>query len=82
MEKFIFTFGGNQLKEVRHQLNPMDVMLVVEAEDEQEARQEVFNSFIGEIFCTSYPYTYKEEFVADYNMYEVSLRELQILKDK
>ena len=81
-KKYIFTFGSNQLPELRHQLNPMDVMLVVEAEDEQIARREVFESFIGERFCTSYPYSYKEEFVENYNMYEATLNELITLKDK
>ena len=86
LKKYIFTFGSEQLPELRHQLNPMDVMMVVEAEDEQVARREVFESFIGEGFCTSYPYDlYAEEFVIDYEMYEITLRELNelvTLKDK
>ena len=82
LKKYIFTFGSNQLPELRHQLNPMDVMLVVEAEDEGEAREKVFESFIGERFCTSYPYSYKEEFIEKYNMYEITLNELITLKDK
>ena len=82
MKKYIFTFGSNQLPELRHKLNPMDVMLVVEGENEGKAREVVFKSFIGEKFCTSYPYSYKEEFVEKYNMYESTLNELVALKDK
>ena len=82
LKKYIFTFGSNHLPELRHQLNPMQVMLVVEAEDEQVSRREVFESFIGERFCTSYPYSYKEEFIEKYNMYEITLNELITLKDK
>ena len=83
MRKFIITFGSGQLPEVRHLLNPADIMLVVEANDEQEARGEVFDSFIGNKFCTSYPHEqFAEEFVEKYNMYEITLNELITLKDK
>ena len=54
--KTIITFGSKHLEWLHHRLNPMNVALVVEADNENLARQEVFNSRIGEYFSTSYPY--------------------------
>jgi len=72
--KTAFTFGSNQLPRLR--MNPMDVILVIEADTEQEARQIVFDSFIGDKFCTSYPEKYIAEFESEYNMKQYTLEEL------
>ena len=83
MRKFIFTFGSNQLPDLAHQLRPMELMLVVEGEDEFTARREVFKSFIGERFCTSYPYEkHAEEFAEKYGMYEITLDTLNKMKEQ
>ena len=83
MEKYIFTFGSNQLPELSYKVRPMELMLVIEAEDEYTARREVFESFIGERFCTSYPYEkYAEEFAEEYGMYEITLDVLNKMKDE
>ena len=55
----------------------MSIMLVIEADTENEARKQVMNSFIGEKFCTSYPYEkYAEEFKTKYDMREIDLETL------
>jgi hypothetical protein len=77
MKKFIFTFGSEQLPEIKHIVNPMDIMLIVEAEAEGLAREKVFNSFIGKNFCTSYPYKkHVNEFKEKYNMFECEFNKL------
>jgi len=68
MAKYIFTFGSCQLPEFKG--NPMKVMLVVEADSENYARRKVFDSSIGDKFCTSYPYT--DERVEEFEMYGIS----------
>ena len=79
--KWIFTFGSGQLPELKTSINPMDVMLVIEAEYEREAREQVFKSFIGPYFCTSYPYEqHVAEFKEKYNMQEFSLKDLNIMR--
>ena len=80
MKKFIITFGSSQLSDVQT-IRPMEIMLVIEAEDEYTARREVMESFIGEKFCTSYPYEkYADEFAEKYGMYEVQLDTLEKLR--
>ena len=76
--KWFFTFGSENLQWMREQgINPMSVMLVVEAENEQEARSMVFGSKIGPYFCTSYPYEkFADEFKEKYRMDEYTLEEI------
>ncbi len=75
MNKYIFTFGSRHLKEFN--VNPMEVMLIVEAENEGSARDKVFNfPGIGEYFCTSYRYSRKHEF-NKFNMVEYTLEDLE-----
>jgi hypothetical protein len=77
--KTIVTFGSNHLQTVA--VNPMSVILVIEADTELKARQIVFDSFIGKAFCTSYPYEpYAEEFNRDYNMKEYTLEQLEEMR--
>ena len=77
MKKYIFTFGSKHLEWLHYKLNPMNVALVVEAENENVARQIVFKSKIGEYFFTSYPYDeFVEEFKSRFGMKEYSLEEL------
>ena len=81
MNKWIFTFGSGQLPDIQKTINPMKVMLVVEAETENEARSEVFKSFIGPYFCTSYPFEpYAVEFKEKYNMIEFTLKDLETMR--
>lgn len=55
MNKYIITFGSGQLTDFS--VNPNNVMLVIEAKNENEARMQAFNyPGIGERFCTSYNY--------------------------
>ena len=54
MNKYYITFGSRHLQELKHLFNPMKVLLEVEDEDYDEARQKIFDSFIGDKFCTSY----------------------------
>lgn len=75
MEKFIFTFGSDQLPEYKG--NPMKVMLVVEAPTETTAREIVMATSIGTQFCTSYKYEdMAGEFELKYGMEEITLEEL------
>ena len=78
--KTIITFGSAQLAEIAHKVNPMKVMLVIEAPNEYSARNKVFESFIGKYFAFSYAYSKAEEFKKKYNMEEYSLEELIEMK--
>ena len=76
MNKYIFTFGSGQLTEFN--VRPNDVALIIEANNENEARSIVFDyDGIGGKFCTSYPYSCMEQFKNEYNMNEYSLDELE-----
>lgn len=75
MSKYIFTFGSNQLPNFR--ANPMKVMLVIKADNESIAKNIVFDSPIGNKFCTSYPYDeYAQDFKDNYSMDEWTLKDL------
>ena len=76
--KWFFTFGSEQLEWMREQgINPMSVMLVVEAKSEREARNMVFSSKIGPNFCTLYLYAiHADEFKDKYRMDEYTLEEI------
>ena len=78
--KIIVTFGSKHLEWLHHKLNPMYVALVVEAENENQARLEVFNSRIGEHFSTSYPYDNHIEEFKSKGMKEYTLEELEAKK--
>ena len=80
--KFIITFGSSQLDEFY--VRPNDVALIIEAENENEARNQVCNfKGIAERFCTSYQYEkYIDEFVNKYNMKEYTLEDLEKLRIK
>ena len=82
MKKYVITFGSGQLTEFF--VRPTNVMLVIEAEDENSARQKVFDfPGIGERFCTSYEYDeVKDEFKNKYGMKEYTLEELESLRIK
>ena len=75
--KYVITFGSGQLTEFF--VNPANVMLVIEAENEKWARQKIFNfPGIGQSFCTSYDYNeVKDEFMNKYGMKEYSLDDLE-----
>ena len=81
MGKFIITFGSSMLPTFRG--NPMNVMLVIEAETENEARAIIRTTSVENNFCTSYPYT--EERVKDfenYGMSEYSLSDLNLVPEE
>jgi len=81
MKKWIFTFGSEQLPELKTSTNPMSIMLVMEAETENEARREVFDSFIGPYFSTSYPFEpFATEFKEKYRMIEFTLKDLELMR--
>lgn len=75
--KYVITFGSGQLTEFF--VRPTNVMLVIEAQDENQARQEAFDfPGIGCRFCTSYKYDeVKDEFMNQYGMKEYSLEDLE-----
>ena len=80
--KYVITFGSGQLTEFF--VRPTNVMLVIEADDEDQARQEAFDfDGIGGRFCTSYKYDdVKDEFLNQYGMKEYSLEDLESLRDE
>lgn len=80
--KYVITFGSGQLTEFF--VRPTNVMLVIEAEDEDQARQEAFNfDGIEGRFYTSYKYDeVKDEFMNQYGMKEYSLDDLESLRVK
>ena len=50
---------------------------MIEAKNENEARNIVFNSFIKDKFCTSYEYDkHIDEFKNKYKMFEINLQDL------
>jgi hypothetical protein len=67
---------------MHHKLNPMKVALVVEADNEQIARNKVFNSRIGEFFSTSYDYDTNIEKFKAMGMQEYTLAELEAINKK
>lgn len=75
MKKYIITFGSGQFPSFKG--NPMNVMLVVEADSEGFARDKIRRTEIGNNFCTSYPYTEEtvEEFTT-YGMKEYTMEDL------
>jgi len=77
MNAYIFTFGSSHLNEISLRVSPMKVMLIIEAESEHEAREIVFDSFIGDRFCTSYPISMQTRFTTLHGMVPYRLRELQ-----
>jgi hypothetical protein len=76
MNKYIITFGPDHLSSVSIPIRPLKMMLIVEAESEEEARSKVFKSFIGPYFSTSYPYSKKEEFIERFKMVEIKFDDL------
>ena len=73
--KFIATFGSSQLP--TFDVNPMSVMLVLEGENDNDARKLLFKEPFNGRFATSYPYEkYAKEFKEKYNMKEYTLKEL------
>ena len=81
MKKWIVTFGSSHLEELRGKVRPMSVILVIEADTENEARDIVFSSFIGRTFSASYPYSKSIEFQKEYNMVEYTLKQLEEMRD-
>lgn len=77
MQKYVITFGSGQLTEFF--VRPVNVMLVIEAEDENLARRQAFDfPGIGGCFCTSYKYDeVKDEFINRYGMKEYTLSDLE-----
>lgn len=75
--KTVITFGSGQLTEFF--VRPTNVVLVIEAENESQARNKAFNfPGIGSRFCTSYEYDeVKDEFLNQYGMKEYSLEDLE-----
>ena len=62
-------------------VRPNDVALIVEANNESEARQIVFDfDSIQGRFCTSYPYSEMKNFRESYGMKEFTLDQLEELR--
>jgi hypothetical protein len=80
--KYVITFGSGQLTEFF--VRPTNVMLVIEAETENQARQKACNfTGIGSRFCTSYKYDeVKDEFLNRYGMKEYTLEDLETKRIK
>lgn len=82
MSKFMFSFGSKHLQDFN--VDPAYIFVTVEAEDENAARDIIFNTEgIGRYFCMSYPYTEEriKKFTNEYYMTEMTLQEL-LLKHK
>ena len=78
MSKFIMTFGSNQLKDFN--VVPTNIMLVIEAENETEARKPLFGEPFNGAFCTSYAYSCAKRMKEKYGMKEIGLKALLALK--
>lgn len=79
MNKYIITFGSGQLGDFN--VSPNNVALVIEAENESIARGIVFDfPGIGSRFCTSYDYSYIEDFISKYDMKVFTLDDLENLR--
>lgn len=78
--KFIITFGSGQLAEFN--VTPNDVSLVIEADNEMEARIKASEiGGVGNRFCSSYPYeTASEKFKKEYGMTEYTIEQLEELR--
>jgi len=77
--KIIITFGSKHLEWLHHRLNPMNIALVVEADNETIARGKVFNSRIGEFFSTSCLYDEQIDKFTEMGLKEYTLSELDDL---
>ena len=76
--KYIITFGSAHLKDFN--INPAKTALIVEGNDEHEARDKVFNfNGISNNFCTSYEYSEMEKF-KKLGFKEITLDELEKLR--
>ena len=71
------TFGGGQLETFN--VNPMLVMLVTDNEESLRAtlREAPFNNQ----YCTTYPMSYAQDMIDNYDMFEVTLDELLRKRD-
>lgn len=78
MKKFIATFGSNQLKEF--DVRAMNVMLIIEGKNENEARKPLFEEPFNGKFSFSYPYEKAEEFKKTYGMKEYTMEQLLKLR--
>ena len=72
------TFGSNQLQNFN--VNASNIMLVIEAENEAEARKPLFGEPFNGAFCTSYAYSCASDFKKRFNMKEIGLEALLALK--
>jgi len=76
--KYIITFGTNHLKDFN--IDAAKTALIVEGNDEYEARNQVFNfNGIGDKFCTSYDYSQILKF-KDRGFEEITLEDLEKLR--
>jgi len=72
--KYIITFGSAHLKDFN--INPAKTALIVQGNDEFNARDKVFNfNGINDNFCTSYDYSTISKF-KEMGFKEVTLEEL------
>ena len=79
MNKWIITFGSSHLE--GFDVNPMKVMLVIEAESENEARSVAQKDPFNNAYCSSYNYDeHAERFTKSYHMVEYNLNELLALR--
>lgn len=77
-----FTFGSGQLQNFKIGQDPNRIVLVVEDATEWGARQKVFDSPVGDKFCTSYDYKYAQEYLDSYVSSVVTLHQLLGLENK
>ena len=75
--KTIITFGSEHLEWMHNKLNPLWVALVIEAENENMARQVVLHSRIGKGFAGLYPY---EEHIEAFKYMGLSEYTLELLE--
>jgi len=70
------TFGGGQLTEF--DIAPMSIMLYIpDADDEQLRAILRTHPLINNKYCTTYPASHATKFIDKYDMYPMTLEELQ-----
>lgn len=70
---YYFSFGSGQLTNFDLPVRPDKLLIKVFAEDEMKARAQIFNSSIGENFCTSYNENGGLDLMEEYQMLVLSL---------
>jgi hypothetical protein len=77
-----FTFGNGQLKNFSIGQDSSRIVLEVEDESHENARLRVFDSPVGDKFCTSYDYKQMQDYFDNYRCSVVTFHQLLGLENK